>query len=253
MPYVDSNGIRIHYQVDGNRDGPPLVLMHGTFQSLEDWYESGWVEGLKNDNQLVLVDHRGMGHSDKPHDPDVYTLELRVADIVAVLDALDIVKAHYFGYSTGGWISFGIAKYAPERFDSLIIGASHTYPRDFGAMRRSLSRGIEAYMEEDFANSPGLVITDWYKTRHLANDHEALIALQQDRPDMSDVIPSMTMPCLMYVGDADPLYPEVIACAKRMPDARLVSLPGLGHGQGFRYSHEGLDHVRNFLAEVSHR
>ena len=95
MPYVDNNGIRIHYQVDGNRDEPPLVLMHGTFQSLEDWYESGWVEGLKNDNQLVLVDHRGMGHSDKPHDPDVYTLELRVADIVAVLDALDIVKARF--------------------------------------------------------------------------------------------------------------------------------------------------------------
>ena len=40
MPYVDNNGIRIHYQVDGNKVGPPLVLMHGTLQSLEDWYES---------------------------------------------------------------------------------------------------------------------------------------------------------------------------------------------------------------------
>ena len=253
MPYVNNNGVRIHYQADGNKESPPLVLMHGTAQSLEDWYEFGWVEGLKNDNRLILVDHRGMGHSDKPHDPNAYTLELRVADIVAVLDDLDIVKAHYFGYSMGGWISFGIARYAPERFESLIIGASHAYARDFAAMRQSLSRGIKAFMEEDFADSPGLVLTDWYKTRRFANDHEALIASHPDRPDMSDVIPTMTMPCLMYVGDADPQYPLVMECAKLMPNAILVSLPGLGHGQAIRYSHEGLPHVKTFLAEINKR
>jgi pimeloyl-ACP methyl ester carboxylesterase len=49
-------------------------------------------------------------------------LELRVRDVVIVLDHLHINKAHYFGYSMGGWIGFGIAKYAPERFHSLIIG-----------------------------------------------------------------------------------------------------------------------------------
>ena len=242
-------GIRIHYQVDG--EGTPLVLMHGTTQSLEDWYESGWVEGLKGDYQLILIDHRGHGHSDKPHEPAYYTLELRVSDIVAVLDDLNISRAHYFGFSTGGWISFGIAKHAPERFHSLIIGASHPYPREFEAMRRSFSRGIEAYVEEDIPNSPGLVVTDWYRTRKLANDHLALIALQQDRPDMSDVIPTMTMRCLMYVGEADPLYPKVKECAARMPNATLVSFPGLGHGQAFRYSHDGLPHVREFLAEVT--
>ena len=251
MPYIDNNGTNIHYQVDGNQDGPPLVLMHGTNMSLEDWYEYGWVDGLKNDYRLVLIDHRGMGHSDKPHDPDSYALELRVADIVAVLDELGIAKANYFGYSTGGWISFGIAKYASDRFDSLIIGASHTYPRDFAAMRESFSQGIDAYVAQDIANNPSFVITDWYKTRRLANDHLALIALQQDRPDTSDVIPSMTMPCMMYVGEADPVFPQVLECAKQMPNTRVVSSPGLDHRQGFLRSDVGLPHIRKFLAEVS--
>ena len=141
------------------------------------------------------------------------------------------------------------ARHATEL--QMIIGASHPYPRDFEGMRKSFSRGIKAYLEEDIPNSPGLVVTDWYKTRRLANDHLALIALQQDRPDISDVISSMTMPCLMYVGEADPLYPQVKECAAHMPNARLVSFPGLGHGQAFRYSHEGLAHVRKFLADVS--
>lgn len=92
MPYVNNNGVRIHYQVDG--DGPPLVLMHGLTQSLEDWYEFGWVEGLRKDYKLILIDHRGHGHSDKPHDPRAYGYELRMRDVLAVLDALNIDKAH---------------------------------------------------------------------------------------------------------------------------------------------------------------
>ena len=68
MPYINNNGIRIHYQVDGVKQGPPLVLLHGTTQSLGDWYELGWVEGLKSDYRLILIDLRGLGHSDKPHE-----------------------------------------------------------------------------------------------------------------------------------------------------------------------------------------
>lgn len=251
MPYINNDGVRIFYLVDGNEEGPPLVLMHGTSNSLEDWYEAGWVKGLKDDFRLILIDHRGHGHSDKPHDTQSYSLELSVSDIAAVLDALNISRAYYFGYSMGGWIGLGIGKYAPDRFHALVIGASHPYERSMEGLRKSFSQGMEAYLENDIPSSRGLVVTDWYKVRRLANDHMALMALTQDRPDISDVIPTMTMPCLVYAGDADPLYAQVKECAGRLPNARFVSLPGLDHGQGFRYSHEALPHVKKFLSEVS--
>jgi len=110
MPYVDNKGIRIHYEVEGR--GPPFVLIHGLGHSLQDWYDNGYVESLKKDYRLILVDVRGHGFSDKPHDSKEYTMKLLVSDLVAVLDDLKISKAHFLGYSRGGRICFGIAKHA---------------------------------------------------------------------------------------------------------------------------------------------
>jgi pimeloyl-ACP methyl ester carboxylesterase len=73
MSYADSRGIRIHYRVEG--EGPPLVLQHGFTQSIDDWYEFGYVDALKRDYRLILVDARGHGQSDKPHDPNAYGLD----------------------------------------------------------------------------------------------------------------------------------------------------------------------------------
>jgi pimeloyl-ACP methyl ester carboxylesterase len=83
MAYADNDGGRIHYQVEG--DGPPLVLQHGYSDSLESWYEFGYVEPLKSGRKVILVDARGHGASDKPHISSEYTKELQAADIVAVL------------------------------------------------------------------------------------------------------------------------------------------------------------------------
>ena len=93
MPYLTNDGVRIFYLTDGNAEAPPMVLMHPTSASIEDWYDYGWVEGLKEDFRLILIDHRGHGHSDKLHDTDSYTLEQSMSDITAVLDELGIQKA----------------------------------------------------------------------------------------------------------------------------------------------------------------
>jgi pimeloyl-ACP methyl ester carboxylesterase len=99
LPYADSNGVKIYYEVEGNADGPPLVLQHGLTGYLESWRERGYTKVLGGDYRLILVDARGHGRSDKPHEPEAYVRELRAADVVAVLDDLGIEKTYYFGYS----------------------------------------------------------------------------------------------------------------------------------------------------------
>jgi pimeloyl-ACP methyl ester carboxylesterase len=148
----------------------------------------------------------------------------------------------------GGTVGYAIAKYAPERFYSLIIGGQHPGARSREGSRKGFSKGMEVYLE-NIPNSPGLVVTDWYKTRRLANDHEALIACSID-DGIEDFLPTMTMPCLLYAGEADPYFAQVKELVKRIPNATFFSLPGLGHGQAFRYSDQPLPHVKKFLAEV---
>jgi pimeloyl-ACP methyl ester carboxylesterase len=127
MPYVHSQGLRIHYQVDG--DGPPLVFQHGGTSTLQTWYDLGYVQRLRQEYRCILIDIRGRGASDKPHDPAAYAFSCYAADIVAVLDALQIPQVLYFGVSLGGRIGFAMAKCAPERLQAMVLGETHPYKR----------------------------------------------------------------------------------------------------------------------------
>jgi pimeloyl-ACP methyl ester carboxylesterase len=151
---------------------------------MESWYELGYVHTLKTDHQLILIDARGHGASDKPHDPNAYRLPWMVEDISTVLDHLHIPKAHFWGYSMGGWIGFGLAKYVPKRFYSLIIGGVHAYARNFELRRQQVRSGIEQGMEVFVASFGATYESFWpgFKARLLAADLEAELARSQDMP-----------------------------------------------------------------------
>ena len=251
MPYADNGNIRIHYQVEG--EGPALVLQHGFTESAVDWYEAGYVEALRPDYRLILVDARGHGASDKPHDPDAYVLNRRVADVVAVLDALDIAKALFWGYSMDGWTAFGIAKYAKERVHALVIGGQHPYARGMGSLRLMVQRGIAqgsgafvTGMEEMFGPESAE-----RKERLLSADLEAYLALAQDRPGLDDILPTMLMPCCLYAGEIDPIYPEVEACSRYIPRVTFFSLPGLSHCEAYARSELVLPRVTGFFKALN--
>ena len=246
MPYANNNGVRIHYKVEG--EGPPVVLQHGFTGSLEDWFELGYVETLKDYYRLILMDARGHGASDKPHDHEAYDLKLMAEDVVAVLDHLNVSKAHFFGYSMGGRIGFAVAKYRLERFSSFIIGGSHPYQRPPGAFDswiETLKKGPEAIASLfDAPPSPAL------QARLLTNDVEALIAYlikSNDSAGYEEVLPTMTMPCLLFAGEADGNYPRVQQCVTHMANVTFASFPGLNHAGTFFHSDLVLPHVTEFL------
>ncbi len=247
MPYAVNGGIRIHYQVEG--DGPPLLLHHGFTESLEGWREFGYVDALKDDYRLILLDARGHGASDKPHDPAAYEMALRARDVLAVLDELGIERAHYLGYSMGGRIGFDTAKLAPERLRSLMIGGSHPYAVDGRAVYGPMFRdGLEAFLERQ--PLPEDVRTPSFDARILGNDLEALVAASGDRPSVEEILPTLPMPCLIYLGEADPAYPQAENWVRRIPAATFVALAGLDHWAGYYRSDLVLPHVRAFLERV---
>lgn len=253
MPYANNDRIRIHYQLEGQ--GPPLLIHHGFAGSVEDWYERGYVEGLKTDYRLILLDARGHGLSDKPHDPNAYAMKLRVGDAIAALDDLHVSQAHFFGYSMGGWVGFAIAQYAPERFQSLIIGGSDPYPPEPGSSDQRiqmLKQGLDAamaYMEARLGS-----LSPERRARVLASDVEALIAhtlAGKDDPGFEALLPAMAMPCLLFAGEAANDYPGAKACSQRMPNATFFSLPGLDHVQAIDRSDLVLPQIKVFLAQVT--
>jgi len=199
---------------------------------------------------MVLLDARGHGASDKPHDRAAYGLLSHVADVLAILEALQLPKAHFFGYSMGGLIGFGLAKYAPERMESLVIGGAHPYadlsyveafgPLDGGDPEAFLA-AFERVVEEPIPHE--------VRPRLLANDLRALTAAAaQPRPPLDDVLPAMAMPCLFYVGEADSRLAAVEKCAKQIAHTTLVTFPGLSHLATFVRSDVVLPHVMRFLA-----
>ncbi len=247
MPYSDNQGIRIHYQVAG--EGPPLVLHHGFTQSVKHWYMAGYVNALQPNYQLILLDARGHGASDKPHDPTLYALPLQVSDTVAVLDDLHLSRAHFWGYSMGGRIGFGMAKYVPERVHALIIGGSHPYERPLPASSRLDGSDPKAFIDALFGRLSVDLTTLPPEIRDelFANDFRALAAAQQDWSSLEDILPTMTMPCLLYAGEADPYYPQIRECTQQMPHIAFFSLPNLDHGAAFREANLVLPQVTEFL------
>lgn len=250
MPYALNGNAHIYYEVEG--EGPPLILQHGYPQDIEDWREFGWAEALRQEYQLILISARGHGESEKSHDAQDYQLDVLAADVVAVLDRLRIKKAHFFGYSRGSVIGCAVIKYAPHRLWSVVLGGMDPYenPAMRDDARAQFGASMAAYLEQD--TSPGLIITPEYKARRLANDPQALIAAAQ-RPSLVEMLTNLQLPCLVYAGEAAGEYQRLVAFIEKIPGARFFSLPGLGHGQAFRYSQQALPQIKQFLHEVTPR
>jgi pimeloyl-ACP methyl ester carboxylesterase len=223
---------------------------------MEEWRDYGYVDAMKDDYRLILIDARGHGGSDKPHDVEAYDLKPRSADVVAVLDDIGVDKAHFWGYSMGGEVCFGLAKYAPERALSFMIGGMSPYEVGFKILDprvQRLRQGMEAYVAAiEERQGP---VEPVRRARILANDSEALVAAAIEKRDfkgIEEVLPTMTMPCLVYVGELiEFLFTGAQEAVKHMPNVTWVPMTGLGHVEASTQSDLVLPHVTAFLNKVA--
>lgn len=118
MPMIPSpDGTRLNVRVEGREDAPALLLAHSVGCDLTLWDHQA--AALAARYRIIRHDARGHGQSDAPEGD--YTIERLGADAIAILDALDVKRAHLCGLSLGGTLGQWMALHAPERLMSLAL------------------------------------------------------------------------------------------------------------------------------------
>ncbi len=243
MPYTFSQGEKIYYHVEGS--GPPLVMQHGGYGSLQDWYDYNYVSTLKDDYRLILADARAHGQSAKPHQPEKYSPELHAGDIIAVLDELGLESCHFFGFSMGGRIGYWVALFHPARIRSLMVLGSNPYAWE----TTGIIEGAQTISEWP-AQVP--YITPAHRDRLVSNDVQALVAsLVKPYPDNSDVLKKLNIPCLVLCGDQDGGFEDARRSAAEIDNAIFIPIEGCDHFESLVRSDLILPHIRRFLADQS--
>lgn len=115
MPHANVNGIELFYECVGS--GSPLLLIHGLGSSGDDWAFQRDVFACSH--RVLLVDLRGSGRSSKPAGP--YAIAQFAADLLALLDLLEIARVDVLGFSLGGSVALEMALAQPRRVQRLVL------------------------------------------------------------------------------------------------------------------------------------
>ncbi len=239
MPFTNKSGVAIHYETEGHFKNPPLLFVHGNGNCLDDWYKLGFVEKLCPYFYLILIDMRGFGESDKPIHFSMYTAELVIRDIIAVLDELNIPSVHYFGNSRGGSLAFAAAKWYPHRFLSYLIGSAQPFGRDEPQLADSyvawLSQGMSFFVHQ-VEKALGKPFPSGVRENYLRNNPLAMIAVNQaqtDWPNNSDCFINNKTPRTLLYGELDELAPLNQRYAAQDPICESIIFKGLTHAQTY--------------------
>ncbi len=130
------DGVRIAYETFGA--GPPLILLHGGGQSRRNWIEAGYPARLADRFQVIAMDFRGNGESDKPGAREAYAPEILCGDVLAVADACGADRFDLIGYSFGGNTGRYFAAMSPRIARFVMIGVGFG-PGSSGPFRERLT------------------------------------------------------------------------------------------------------------------
>lgn len=273
--YTRSADVNIAYQVLG--EGPPdLVFVMGWVSHLEYfWTEPSFARFLKrlaSFSRVILFDKRGTGLSDRVPVSDLPTLEQRMDDVRAVMDAAGSEQAVLCGVSEGGTMSALFAATYPERTVALLMIGSYakrireeSYP--WGPTEEERAAFLEKIrqhwggpvgLEErapSMASDPQF--RNWWATylRMAASPGAALAFTKMNsQVDIRQILPSVRVPTLVIhrTGDRCLRIEEGRYLASCIPNARLVELPGIDHLPFVGDQDAILDEIEEFLMGARH-
>lgn len=215
--------MRVAYDVvAGER---PILLVHGFASTASaTWGATGWVTFLAEAGRGVITpDLRGHGRSDAPSAAADYAPRQMAADLVAVLDDLELEQVDVIAYSLGSRVAAALTRLAPERVRRVVLGGAgpieHFATWDPASVARFVTHG-ELPEDPTIAAVLGAAIAG-------GADRPALLACVQGMTGSVLDVPA-GIPRLYVAGSADPI-PEGVAELARTLGADYVGLPGRTH------------------------
>ena len=250
------NGVDICVETFGDPADPSVLLIMGSGASME-WWEDEFCERLRDGGRFVIrYDHRDTGQSasDPPGAPGYSGADL-IADAAGVIETVAGGRAHVVGMSMGGALAQVLALEHPERVQSLTListtarpgdpdlpgiaerlNAAFAMPRpdidDRDALLDYLTELSRAHASRRFDAAGTRAL--WKRALDRARNVESMLTNHDliDGPgSWRDRLTEITVPVLVIHGDDDPLFPlpHGEAVARELPDARLLTLPDMGH------------------------
>ena len=271
--YARSGDVHIAYQVVG--EGPlDLVYVPGWVSNVELMWEeprsASFLERLASFSRLILFDKRGTGLSDPVPDPDLPTLEQRMDDVRAVMDAVGSERAALFGHSEGGNMAFLFAASHPDRTVAVVtfgVFAKRLWSEDYpwAPTPEERERYIEdvermwgseanlAMLTSSAENDPAFA--RWlssYLRQGASPRAAASLARMNTFIDVRNVLPTIRVPTLVMhrIGDEEASVEEGRYIASQIPDARFVELAGADHFMFLENADVVLDEIEEFLTGV---
>jgi len=244
MPYLNNDGVKIYYETEG--EGPPVIMVHGFASNLEqNWKQTNWVNALKDSYRLILLDCRGHGKSDKPHEGSYYGYQKMTNDIIRLMEHLSIEKANFFGYSMGAYMTFQLLLRKPQLLMSAILGGFVlNLPRnekERALYRENTMLRIEAFKAESIDQVKDPVARAFRQFAELGgNDLSALAAVMtgnlQEIPDwagdptlIKSSLKKVKIPVMTVVGSDEFIPGDKTLIAQLVPDACHFQIQGKDH------------------------
>jgi pimeloyl-ACP methyl ester carboxylesterase len=244
------DGIRLHVEEAGA--GVPVVFVHEFAGDHRAWEPQ--VRHLSRMHRCVTFASRGYPPSDVPENPEAYSQDLARSDVIAVLDALEIERAHIVGHSMGAYTALHVGIRHPERCLSVsVLGCGWgSKPDEQEEAAQACERIAEMFEREPIAEAAAKYARFPMRTTFEAKDprgfaeFESMLAqhsaigsaltmrnLQQKRPtlwDMKTQLEAFRLPLLVLVGDEDhPCLDGSLLLKRIVPQAALVVVPRSGH------------------------
>jgi 3-oxoadipate enol-lactonase len=255
---VNANGININYQIDGPEGAPWLIFSNSLMTNLSMWDDQ--VADLKKDFRILRYDQRGHGGTDVP--TGKYSFDTLTQDVIALMDALSIKRAHFVGLSMGGMTALFLAQRHADRFDRIIpcdCGPAST-PVSAQQWKERIDLGAEKGM--DALAEP--TVGRWFPTEFVATKAPVLDkirAMIRTTPydgfagcayalsdfDLKPGLAGIKNPILLICGTKDATYPGIQAINAAVPGSALVNIEGAGHISNVEQPEKFTKAIRDFL------
>ena len=252
--FAQADGLRVHYQTFGS--GPPMVLVHGWgSDGTGNWVDTGWVATLGRLRTLIVLDVRGHGRSDKPHRRESYSYAAMSQDVLAVLDALDVDRCDYMGYSMGAFMGAHLLGHCAERFNAMVLGGIGDETAESAAQGAAIAQALR--QAEPQATGYAAAVRAFVEATP-GQDLEALAcSAEQMWPEGYALavagagIARAELPVLVINGAEDhPYVDSADAFAAALPQGQHDRVPGLDHLSAVT-STQFLEVVVDFLSAVA--